>query len=84
LFCWDIASQALFRRKNRYDIIQFRDKKKWQRNFGLDIEDAKDNQLGAGFRAWFRLQRARGYKPLLTVMTIEHTFSGSFNANKSD
>lgn len=51
-------------------------------HFGLDVEDAKDNQIGAGFRAWFRLQRARSYKPLLTIITIEHTFEGSFNTDK--
>jgi len=46
-------------------------------HFGLDEDDITTELFPlAGFRAWYRLQRERGYRPFVTKVTISESFSG--------
>lgn len=49
-------------------------------HFGLDTPDVQKAYVyGAGFRSWFILQHLNtmGYKPFITQVDLEHTFSGN-------
>jgi RHS repeat-associated protein len=47
-------------------------------HFGLDEGDVTKNLFPLfGFRAWYRLQRERGYRPFVTKVNISRSFSGT-------
>jgi|GEM_PF-3403380 len=46
-------------------------------HFGLDDGDVTPGLFPlAGFRAWYRLQRERGYRPFVTQINVSRSFSG--------
>lgn len=49
-------------------------------HFGLDDTDVTPGLFPiAGFRAWYRLQRERGYRPFVTQINLTREFSGTLN-----
>jgi hypothetical protein len=53
-------------------------------HFGLDLNDIRKFNFWAGFRAWFILQHLRGYKPFITKVQFEKTFTGNINEGKTE
>ena len=52
-------------------------------HFGLDAPDIDDSKLAVslldGFYAWYILQHMRGYKPFITEVIFDHSFTGFFS-----
>ncbi len=49
-------------------------------HFGLDEGDVTPGLFPfAGFRAWYRLQRERGFRPFITKVNFSKSFSGNLN-----
>jgi len=58
-------------------------------HFGLDLPDMEKvfniiPSVGETFVTWFVLQHLRGYKPFITKMTFERTFSGNIKEGKKE
>lgn len=60
---FELVSNSSFNAKLKIEIFD---------HFGLDNNDIEKFIYFAGFRAWYVLQHARGYKPFITKMTYYH------------
>ncbi len=55
-------------------------------HFGLDLPDITEHLYSKvlGFRAWFILQHVWGYKPFITKVQFEQTFTGNLNEGRAE